>query len=131
MAHFAKLDKNNLVIAVNVVDNAALDSNNEEASGIAFLTEWSGGYTNWKQTSYNHKFRKQYAGIGYSYDSVADVFIAPQPYPSWSLDADYNWQAPTPRPTEGRWYWDEATLSWIEANGQTMCSWRSTQRANR
>jgi hypothetical protein len=116
MAHFAKLDENNLVIAVNVVDNAALDSNNEEASGIAFLTEWSGGYTNWKQTSYNHKFRKQYAGIGYTYDPVADVFIAPQPYPSWSLDADYNWQAPTPTPTEGRWSWDEATLSWVEVN---------------
>jgi hypothetical protein len=117
MAHFAKLDKNNLVIAVNVVDNAALDSNNEEASGIAFLTEWSGGYTNWKQTSYNHKFRKQYAGIGYTYDPVADVFIAPQPYPSWSLDENYDWQPPTPRPEEGFWYWDEATLSWIEANG--------------
>jgi hypothetical protein len=116
MAHFAKLDENNSVIAVNVVDNAALDSNNEEASGIAFLTEWSGGYTNWKQTSYNHKFRKQYAGIGYTYDPVADVFIAPQPYPSWSLDADYNWQAPTPTPTEGRWSWDEATLSWVEVN---------------
>jgi hypothetical protein len=115
MAHFVKLDDNNIVLEVNVVANAALDSNNEEASGIAFLTEWSGGYSNWKQTSYNNNIRKQYPGIGYSYDPVADVFIAPQPYPSWSLDENYDWQAPTPMPTEGRWYWDEATLSWVEA----------------
>jgi hypothetical protein len=115
MAHFAKLDNNNIVVEVNVVANAALDSNNEEASGIAFLTEWSGGYINWKQTSYNANFRKRYAGIGYSYDPVADVFIAPQPYLSWSLDAEHNWQPPSPRPEEGLWYWDEATLSWVEA----------------
>ena len=115
MAHFAKLNQDNTVIEVNVVANAALDSENEEASGIAFLTEWSGGYTNWKQTSYNGNFRKQYAGSGYSYDAVNDVFIAPQPYPSWSLDENYDWQPPTPQPTEGKWDWDEATLSWIEA----------------
>ena len=115
MAHFAKLDANNMVLEVNVVANAALDSNNEEASGIAFLTEWSGGYPNWVQTSYNNNFRKQYAGIGYSYDSVADVFIAPQPYPSWSLDDNFNWQPPTPMPEGELWYWDEATLSWVEA----------------
>lgn len=115
MAHFAKLDENNIVIAVNAVNNAVLDPANEEASGIAFLTKWSGGYTNWKQTSYNNNIRKQYAGIGYRYDFVADVFIAPQPFASWALDADHNWQAPMPMPTNGRWYWDEATLSWIEA----------------
>jgi hypothetical protein len=114
MAHFAKLNDDNTVIEVNVVANAALDSENEEASGIAFLTEWSGGYTNWKQTSYNGNFRKQYAGSGYSYDPVADVFIAPQPYPSWSLDADHDWQPPTPQPEEGKWYWDEPTLTWVE-----------------
>jgi hypothetical protein len=68
-----------------------------------------------KRTSYNNNIRKQYAGIGYSYDSVADVFIAPQPYASWALDENYDWQAPTPRP-EGLWYWDEDTLSWIEVN---------------
>jgi hypothetical protein len=115
MAHFAKLDDNNIVLEVNVVANAALDSNNEEASGIAFLTEWSGGYSNWKQTSYNGNIRKQYAGRGYRYDPVADVFIAPKPYPSWSLDADHNWQPPTPRPIGVASYWDEATLSWVEA----------------
>ncbi len=116
MAHFAKLNENNIVLEVNVVNNAALDPANEEASGIAFLTGWSGGYTNWKQTSYNGNIRKQYAGIGYFYDAVNDVFIAPQPYPSWSLNNNFDWQAPTPRPEEGNWYWDESTLSWTEVN---------------
>lgn len=114
MAHFAKLDKNNLVIDVNVVANAALDSNNEEASGIEFLKQWSGGHSNWKQTSYNNNIRKQYAGIGYTYDPVADVFISPKPFESWSLDENFDWQPPTPQPAEKGWYWNEETLSWIE-----------------
>ena len=114
MAHFAKLDDNNNVLDIHCVANAVLDLSNEESSGIAFLTEWSGGYTNWKQTSYNGNFRKQYAGIGYSYDPVADVFIAPQPYSSWSLDENHDWQPPTPKPTDGFWRWDEETLSWLE-----------------
>jgi len=114
MAHFAKLDENNFVLEVNVVNNAALDLENEEASGITFLTEWSGGHSNWVQTSFNNRIRKQFAGIGYKYDADADVFIAPQPYPSWSLDDNYDWQPPTPMPTEGRWYWDEDSLSWLE-----------------
>ena len=117
MANFAKLDENNMVIAVNAVNNAVLDSADEEASGIAFLTQWSGGYTNWKQTSYNGKIRKQFAGIGYSYDFLNDVFIAPQPYPSWSLDENFDWQPSTPRPEGISWSWDEDSLSWIEANG--------------
>jgi hypothetical protein len=115
MAHFAKLDKNNKVLEINVVNNVLLDPINEEVSGIAFLTQWSNGYTNWKQTSYNGNIRKQYAGIGYTYDLVNDVFISPQPYPSWSLDENFDWQAPTPRPEGMGWYWDEATLSWVEA----------------
>ena len=114
MAHFAKLDDNNKVICVNSVDNAVLDPANEEVSGIAFLTEWSGGYTNWKQTSYNNNIRKQYAGIGYTYDAVNDVFIAPQPFASWSLDEIFDWQPPTPRPNGFGWYWNEDSLSWIE-----------------
>jgi len=115
MAHFVKLDENNIVTDGVVVNNDALDTDNEEASGIAFLNNLYGIEENWKQTSYNNNIRKQYAGIGFSYDPVADVFIAPQPYPSWSLDADHNWHPPTPQPTEGKWDWDEATLSWIEA----------------
>lgn len=79
MAHFAKLDDNNIVLEVNVVSNEVLDSANEEASGIAFLTDWSGGYSNWKQTSYNGTFRYNYAGVGYIYDPIDDAFIAPMP----------------------------------------------------
>ena len=114
MAHFAKLDENNIVLEVNVVNNDTLDASNEEASGIAFLTEWSGGYSNWKQTSYNGNFRKQYASLGYTYDADADVFISIKPYPSWSLDENYDWQPPTSKPTEGFWQWNESTLSWVE-----------------
>lgn len=79
MAHFAKLDDNNNVLEVNVVSNDVLDPNNEEQSGIKFLTTWSGGYTNWKQTSYNGTFRYNYAGIGYTYDPIDDAFIPPMP----------------------------------------------------
>jgi len=88
MAHFAKLDENNIVLEVNVVSNDALDASNEEASGIAFLTEWSGGYSNWKQTSYNGTFRKNYCGPGYSYDSVRDAFIPPKCHDEATLNED-------------------------------------------
>jgi hypothetical protein len=79
MAHFAKLDENNIVIDVNVLNNAVLDSADEEGSGIAFLTDWSGGYSNWKQTSYSEAFRYNFAGIGFTYDPIDDAFIAPAP----------------------------------------------------
>lgn len=117
MAHFAKLDDNNLVIAVNVVDNSNLDPHDEEASGIRFLTEWSGGYSNWKQTSYNRTFRKNYAGIGYRYDNDLDAFIPPQPFLSWSLDENCTWQPPKPRP-DGNFFWNEEELDWV--NGETV-----------
>ena len=118
MAHFAKLDENNIVLEVHVVHNNELldDGIESEAKGIAFLTEWSGGYTNWKQTSYNGNFRKNYAGIGYTYDVVRDAFIPPQPYQSWTLDeATCSWNAPVPYPNDGGVYvWNEATTSWVE-----------------
>ena len=109
MSHWAEIDNDNKVLRVLV------GNNNDPAGdeGYQWLIDNLGG--TWIKTSYNHNIRKQYAGINYSYDPVADVFIAPQPFASWSLDADHNWQAPTPMPTEGLWYWDEATLSWIEA----------------
>jgi hypothetical protein len=88
MGHFAKLDENNVVLEVNVVNNAVLDPANEEASGVAFLTEWSGGYSNWKQTSYNGSIRKNYAGIGYTYDEARDAFIAPKPKGNWALNEE-------------------------------------------
>ena len=111
MAHYAFLDENNVVTEVITgIDETEL------IEGLDTET-W---YSNFrgqvcKRTSYNNNIRKQYAGIGYSYNPVADVFIAPQPYPSWSLDENFDWQAPTPRPEGFGWYWDEATLSWVEA----------------
>lgn len=118
MAHFAKLDENNIVLEVNVVhNNELLDENGQEseAKGIEFLVNWSGGHANWKQTSYNGNIRKNYAGIGYTYDAVRDAFIAPQPYPSWILDeATCKWNPPVTYPNDGQIYgWDEATVSWI------------------
>ncbi len=108
MSHWAEIDNNNKVIRVLVGDNN--DPNGDE--GYKWLLDNLGG--TWIQTSYNNNFRKQYAGIGFSYDAVNDVFIAPQPFASWSLDQNFDWQAPTPRPVEGFWYWDEDSLSWLE-----------------
>lgn len=121
MANFAKLDDQNIVIEVNAVANAVIDDlpfPESEIVGIAFLTDWSGGYTNWKQTSYNANFRKNYAGIGYTYDSVLDAFVPPKPYPSWLLNTETcQWQPPTPYPSDGNVYtWDEATQSWVKVN---------------
>jgi hypothetical protein len=78
MAHFARLDENNVVIAVHVVNNDVLDPDNEEASGIDFLTELH-GHQWWVQTSYNSNFRGTYAGVGYTYNEEQDIFIAPEP----------------------------------------------------
>jgi hypothetical protein len=116
MAHFAKLDENNIVLEVNVVNNNSLDASNEEASGIAFLTEWSGGYSNWKQTSYNGNIRKNFASIGYKYDETLDAFIPPQPWTSWVLNKDVcRWEAPIPYPIDGKLYaWFEPNQQWIE-----------------
>jgi hypothetical protein len=118
MAHFAKLDDASLVMEVIVVSNETLNNlpfPESEPIGIAFLTEWSGGYTNWKQTSYNASFRKNYAGIGFTYDPVLDAFIAPKPYPSWLLNTETcQWQAPTPYPSDGNVYkWDEVQSNWV------------------
>jgi hypothetical protein len=118
MAHFAKLDGNNVVTEVHVINNIemlAADGSESELMGIAFLIRWSGGYSNWKQTSYNGKIRKNYAGIGYTYDSVRDAFIPPQPFPSWVLNEETClWDAPVAMPTDGQRYtWDEATTNWV------------------
>lgn len=121
MAHFAKLDENNVVLEVNSVhNNELLDENGQESEqkGIEFLIAWSGGYTNWKQTSYNGSIRKNYAGIGFAYDANRDAFIPPKPYESWMLnESTCRWDAPIPYPTDGKIYvWDETTLSWVESN---------------
>jgi hypothetical protein len=117
MAHYAFLDENNIVVDVitGIDENELIEGINPET--------WYGNFRNQvcKRTSYNNNIRKQYAIIGYSYDPIADVFIAPQPYPSWSLDENFDWQAPTPKPdgvwngkSSQKWYWDEPALSWIE-----------------
>ena len=112
MAHWAELDDNNKVIRVLVGDND--DPNGDQ--GYQWLLDNLGG--RWVKTSYNGKIRKQYAGVGYFYHENADVFIAPQPYPSWTLDNNYDWQPPTPQPEGLGWFWDELAQEWkhVEAN---------------
>ena len=144
MAHFAELDENNIVKRVIVVGNHDtvsdsfkdnypteatkeklkaikgkkvkindIDTNwEDESKGVVFCNKLLGG--TWIQTSYNNDIRFHYAGIGYKYDSVLDAFITPQPYPSWILDEDCNWQAPVPMPIDGKMYrWDEAKQDWV------------------
>jgi len=125
MAHFAKIE-NGIVEEITVV------ANEQEHRGQEFLANDCGLGGTWVQCSYNHNIRKQFPGIGYSYDSSADVFISPQPFPSWSLDDNYEWQPPTSMP-EGSWTdklpgvlepdhpdmeqspyrWDEDSLTWV------------------
>jgi len=118
MAHFAKLDENNNVIEVAVVANEALDPNNEEASGIAFLTEWSGGHNNWKQTSYNKNFRFNFASTEGTYDPELDAFLYKKPFSNWILDTETcTWIPPFPHPDDGNDYqWFEEEGRWIQTN---------------
>ena len=123
MAHFAQLDENNIVTQVIVVsNNELLDANGVEREelGIGFCQRLFGG--NWKQTSYNHNFRKRYAGIGYTYNAELDAFVPPKPFASWILDTEEaNWKAPVDMPAdagmgEGQkmYTWNEETTSWDE-----------------
>jgi hypothetical protein len=108
MSHWAELDENNIVTRVLVGDNN--DPAGDE--GYQWLIDNLGG--RWIQTSYNSKIRGTYAGIGYLYNEEEDIFITPQPYPSWTRSGSF-WQAPTPMPEDGKIYqWDEESLSWIE-----------------
>ena len=114
MAHFAKLE-NNVVTQVIVVSNQdILDEKGQESEelGIKFCSNLLGG--TWLQTSYNGKIRKNYAGIGYTYDDKLDAFIPPQPFKSWLLDeVTCQWKAPVDYPTDGKFYtWNEETTSW-------------------
>ena len=117
MAHFAQLTEQ-IVTQVIVVANEELllDGIESETKGIEFCQSLFGG--DWKQTSYNGNIRKNYAGIGYTYDSDRDAFIPPQPFPSWTLvEETCRWEAPTPMPTlvDGKSYrWDETALTWVE-----------------
>jgi hypothetical protein len=108
MAHFAELDQNNIVVRVLVTDN---DFPNE---GYDWLVETLGG--TWVQTSYNARIRKNFAGVGFTYDEALDAFIPPKPFESWLLNEETClWEAPKPYPTDGKYYnWDEETQDWIE-----------------
>jgi len=117
MAHFVKLNEDKVVVQGIVVSNQ--DTADEhgvenEALGAAFCANLLGG--TWKQTSYNARIRKNYAGIGYTYDEGRDAFIPPKPFASWVLvEATCNWKAPVDMPADDKRYsWDEATTSWIE-----------------
>lgn len=117
MAHFAQIDENNVVTQVIVVDNSeCLDANGveSEAVGAGFCSKLFGG--TWLQTSYSGKIRKNYAGVGFSFDPQRNAFIPPQPFPSWILnESTCLWEAPVPYPIDGKLYvWDESTTSWKE-----------------
>ncbi len=110
MAYYAFLDNNNVVTEV-----IAGKDENELIDGLT-PEEWYGNFRGQTcvRTSYNHRIRKQYAGIGYSYNKTADVFVAPQPFASWLLDSNYDWQAPIAYPADGEFYsWDESNQVWV------------------
>jgi len=121
MAHFAQLDEHNIVLQVIVVGNDTINNlpfPESEPIGIAFCQSLFGADTVWAQTSYNASFRYNYAGIGYTFDPVAQpngAFIPPKPYPSWLLNTNtFQWEAPIPYPNdEKNYYWDETTQSWV------------------
>ena len=125
MAHFAKINEQNIVVhVVTLADKDTQDSNGDEIESIGarYLSDGFGG--NWKRTSYNtlggiHKtgknpFRKNYAGIGFSYDENRDAFIPPKPFESWKLNEETcRWEAPVPYPTDGKYhFWIEDKKEW-------------------
>jgi len=129
MAHFAELNSTNEVLRVVVISNDDVEANGGELSTeaetfVSTIVPYSENGTAWKQTSYNHNFRKHYAGIGDTYDASKDKFISPQPYPSWSLDANDDWVAPVTYPsiieiasTPVIINWDEDNQKWLGETG--------------
>jgi hypothetical protein len=107
MAHYAYLDSNNIVVAVVVGKDET-----ETIDGLDTETYYAQGtdYTV-KRTSYNSNIRGTYAGVGYSYNPDEDIFVTPKPFPSWIRSGSF-WNAPTPMPTKGEWFWDEENLMW-------------------
>ena len=108
MSHFAKIDKDNVVTEIIVAEQ---DFINSGAVGDSFL---------WVQTSYSNSFRKQFAKIGHTYDKINDVFVSPQPYPSWTLDSNQDWQPPTARPDDDEYNWNEDTKTWDESTNKAV-----------
>ena len=124
MAHFAELNNSNIVLQVIVISNEDVNANGGDQSAqaenfVASIVPHQNGGNQWKQTSYNDNFRKQYAGTGFTYDAIKDKFVCPQPYSSWALDNNDDWQAPVPYPTVTEINslsvfitWDEPNLRW-------------------
>ena len=127
MAHFAELDSNNIVTRVVVVGNdvttaaGPLGENDMHVDGETWCVNFFKG-GNWKQTSYNNNFRKQYAGKGYTFDSAKNKFISPQPFTSWALDGNDDWQAPVTYPTDTT----DKMISWDEDNQK----WTATDNSD-
>ena len=124
MAHFAKLDADNVVIELHVVNDEDCqdeDGNESEAVGVAFLQGIFGSDTIWKQTSYNDNIRTRYAQIGGTYDTERDAFINAQPFASWTLNTTtLDWDAPVALPAAAETtphYWDEENQQWQIAAG--------------
>lgn len=118
MAHFAQLDENNTVMQVIVVHNNELldaDGKENEFRGVAFCKSLFGEDTVWYQTSYTKSIRKNFAGVGFTYDSQRDAFVPPRPFDSWTLDEEVcQWVSPIPYPQDGNMYnWNEKSQSWV------------------
>ena len=140
MAHFAELNSSNEVLRVIVISNDDVNANGGDlhADAEAFvktIVPHSTGGVAWKQTSYNHNFRKQYAGIGMNYDASKNKFILPQPYTSWSLDSNDDWQAPVTYPTVTEIdsnlviiIWDEDNQKWTGKVDSTNYDWDATNK---
>ena len=141
MAHFASLDINNKVLQVVVISNEDVDANGGDESAeaetfVATIVPFIPFGGAWKQTSYSGSFRKQYAGIGFSYDATKDKFISPQPYSSWSLDASDDWKAPVTYPTVTEISsnpisitWDEDNQKWTGISDSTNYTWDASSLA--
>ena len=122
MAHYALIDNNNIVVKVitGVDETVTQNDNGVEIGGSTEAWEafyaaqpWHTGLT-CKRTSYTHAIRKQFAGVGFTFDDVRDEFVAPQPFASWTLDEDNDWNPPTPKPSTGGPYkWSEEELAWV------------------
>ena len=127
MAHFAEINEEGIVQRVLVLSNDRITQDGEEVEelGTAYLQNMFPD-TDWVQTSYNHKFRKRYAGIGYKYDAERDAFITPQPFPSWLFNEEsLSWEAPIPMPEhedEGfvHYMWNEEIQQWIKVENETV-----------
>ena len=138
MAHFAELNNSNEVLQVIVISNDDVNANGGDQHAdaetfVATIVPHSTGGTAWKQTSYNNNFRKQYAGIGCTYDASKNKFILPKPYSSWSLDSNDDWKAPVTYPTVTEIssnivliFWDEDNQKWLGKVGLTNYEWDAT-----